>query len=87
MSRALHLINGDALEEKIHDGVAYHLLGESKSGPDLVRELYLRSLSRAPTESERVYCEQLLEASESKQAAVEDLLWALLNSREFAFNH
>jgi hypothetical protein len=52
-----------------------------------VEELYLRTLSRFPDEKELAHWERTLKEASDKREAVEDLLWALLNSREFAFNH
>ncbi|GIW94461.1 MAG: hypothetical protein KatS3mg110_2502 [Pirellulaceae bacterium] len=51
---------------------------------DAVRYLYLRVLSRFPTESELQWATRCIEKAESEQAGREDLLWVLLNSTEFA---
>jgi hypothetical protein len=53
----------------------------------MVEELYLRTLSRWPTARESTHWEESLAKDGSKREVLEDLLWALLNSREFAFNH
>jgi len=49
--------------------------------------LYLRTLSRFPSDRELAHWERALAAADSHGAWLEDLLWALLNSREFAFSH
>ena len=87
LSQALHLINSAAINGKLQTGVVNRLLLQSQSDGETVEELYLNTLSRFPTEKELSYCKQSLGDGGSKQNALEDLLWALLNSREFAFNH
>ena len=49
--------------------------------------LYLRTLCRTPTNQERVHWVAEFNAASSIAEVAEDLFWALLNSREFAFNH
>ena len=53
----------------------------------LVEELYLGTLTRYPTSEESRRSIQVLASSKSKSLAGEDILWALLNSKEFLFNH
>lgn len=59
----------------------------AKQGPDLVREAYLRTLSRPPQEDELNKSLAYLTESESLSSGVRDLLWALLNTKEFIVNH
>jgi hypothetical protein len=40
-----------------------------------------------PTEKERTAIQQEISTQENKTQAFEDIFWALLNSREFVFNH
>ena len=68
-------------------GVVDRLLNERVGDAEVVRALYLRTLSRLPTEKESAYCIEVLAKATEKREAVEDLLWALLNSREFVYNH
>lgn len=50
--------------------------------------LFLTSLGRQPTDDERAWCRGQLERSgEARRRACADILWALLNSGEFALNH
>jgi hypothetical protein len=87
LAAALHLINGPTINEKLRGGIVRHLLERRASDRELVEELYLRALARPPRPEERETWERDLAAADNRQEAVEDLLWALLNSREFAFNH
>jgi hypothetical protein len=88
LGQALHLMNGESVHSKVKDGgVVKRLLEAKKSPPEIVTELYLRCLSRKPTEAEAKAVETQLAAEKNPQAALEDVFWALLNSREFLFNH
>ncbi len=84
---ALHLINGEGINAKLSSGVAERLTREGLSDRAMVEELFLRTLSRFPDERERSECEKLLASSPARRERIQDLFWALLNSREFAFNH
>lgn len=54
---------------------------------DLISEAYLRSLSRPPDDRELTVAEGYLNASNDLKAGLRDLLWALLNTKEFMTNH
>jgi hypothetical protein len=87
LSQALHLINGSAVNSQIKGGLVNRLLVEFSSDGAMAEELYLRVLSRFPSEDELAYCKQSLANAGTKLDTLEDLLWALVNSREFAYNH
>jgi hypothetical protein len=87
LSQALHLINGATLNEKLSTGIVAKLLREGASDEAAVEELYLRTLSRLPEQREREHWGNVLAASKNRSESLEDLLWSLLNAREFAFNH
>jgi hypothetical protein len=88
LSQALHLINGDTVQQKIQQGqVIDKLLAAGKSPEDVIAELYLRCRSRFPLDAELTALRAgLVEAPEPK-VFLEDLFWSLLNSPEFVFNH
>ena len=50
----------------------------------VVEELYLRTLSREPTEKEMTTALTYCKSTKNRSAVFEDLLWALLNSSEFS---
>lgn len=60
------------------------LLNETTSDDQLVTELYLRTYSRWPDDVERRRAADYLEDVGDRSEAAEDLLWALINSAEFA---
>jgi hypothetical protein len=55
----------------------------------IIEELYLSALSRYPTDDELTNLLAVLNdtPTEERRAAVEDIFWAVLSSREFMFNH
>jgi uncharacterized protein DUF1549/uncharacterized protein DUF1553 len=89
LSQALHLLNGDATTNRIRDGgVVKRLLAAKKTPPEILEELYVRCLARRPTEAEVNELLAKLPADAAQlEPALEDCFWALLNSKEFAFNH
>ena len=88
LSQALHLINGETTGEKIQQGgLIDRRLKDKKEAKDIVEELYVRCLSRKPTPQESTALGQVLDKEPDKKKALEDIFWALLNSREFMFNH
>ncbi len=91
ISQALHVYAGDTYTTKLtqEGGRLDQLLVSEKSDGPIVEQLYLASLSRFPTPMERTELEGALQQIEAKQRtrAFADLTWALLTSREFAYNH
>ncbi len=89
LGQALLLVGGDVVESKVVslNGYLASTLKLEPTPEELVENLYYRTVCRPPTaeESSR-WAAELKQASSFSQAA-EDLFWALLNSREFAFNH
>ena len=88
LSQALHLLNGDTVQNKIREGgVIERLLAEKKGPEEIVRTLYVRCLSREPAADEFEKLKKLIEGQPKPAEALEDIFWSLLNSREFCFNH
>ncbi|MFQ3649283.1 MAG: DUF1549 and DUF1553 domain-containing protein [Gemmataceae bacterium] len=87
LSQALHLLNGETTNAKIIEGrVVEKLLNKGPTPIGVAEQLYVRTLGRNPTPSERAKIAARLEASSDKKEALEDLFWALLNTNEFLFN-
>jgi hypothetical protein len=89
ISQALHLMNSEEIMSKIRarSGAARRLAESNKPPAEIVDELYLGTLSRYPNEKEKALMLQVFTQSASdRRAAAEDVLWALLNTREFVYN-
>ena len=88
MSQALLLLNGNDTHGKIRSGgVVKTLLAEGRSDSEVLEALFIRCLSRKPTDQEKNDLGALIQGVESKREAFEDVFWALINSKEFIFTH
>jgi hypothetical protein len=88
LSQALHLINGDTVHEKIRQGgVVRRALESGKNPPQVIEDLYMRCLSRKPLPEETEKLLAIVDQSADATQGLEDVFWAILNSREFIFNH
>jgi len=90
MPQVLHLINGEALNRRIadRDGRLIGLLSSGQSDREVADELFLATLARRPTtEQWRAFETALSGSTEGREAVFRDLLWALINSKEFLFSH
>ncbi len=87
IAQALHLMNSPEIAAKVRarNGTARKLADSDKKPDVIIDELFLSALSRRPTEVEKA---KLLEAfaDGDRRAAVEDVMWAVLNGKEFLYN-
>ncbi|MCI0460518.1 MAG: DUF1553 domain-containing protein [Gemmataceae bacterium] len=88
LEQALLLEGGRLIQEKLRaDGGRVARLAASKATPEAIaEELFLAALCRPPTAEERAVVVRRLRAGDRRQA-LEDVLWVLLNHREFLFQH
>ncbi|MBI83745.1 MAG: hypothetical protein CMJ81_11155 [Planctomycetaceae bacterium] len=89
LGQALHMLVGPTYNQRLSqpDSRLGQLLAQDVADTDIIEQLYLASLSRFPSNTERENLITLIQSQPVRQNALEDLLWALLNSREFAENH
>jgi hypothetical protein len=89
LSQALHLLNGDVTHVRIGQGGAVKKMLDAKlPHPEIITSLYVRCFSRKPTTAEmNPILETLAKEPNEQQQILEDVFWALLNSKEFMFNH
>lgn len=81
----IYMINDESIYEKIRNGSINQLKMHEREG--MITQLYLRILARRPTEEEMQIARSHFEQMEKRDQAFEDLVWALLNTREFITNH
>lgn len=87
LSQAFHLLNGDATNDKVvAGGVVSQLLEQGASPEQVIHRLYLLCYSRRASDVERRGLRQTL-ADGTELDRLNDIFWALLNSKEFLFNH
>jgi len=82
MAQTMHLISGATIQKKIEAAKLPWELDDDA----LIDRVYLSSLVRAPREEERAAVKSRIAAGDRK-AAYQDLLWAILNSKEFMYQH
>jgi hypothetical protein len=88
LSQSLHLLNGSTVEPKIAQGnLVGRMLQEKKSPAQIIENIYIRCLTRGPRPEEMKKLLDAVEANPNKQQVLEDVFWAVMNSREFMFNH
>jgi hypothetical protein len=89
LPQAMYLINDTDVNAKISapGGRLAKLLQEIADDQPLLEELYLGTLCRFPTEDERKKSLDHVARAADRKAGFEDVLWSLLNVREFVFNH
>lgn len=101
LAQSLHLMNAADVKAKLtaNNGRADLLSKASVPEPKRIREIYLAAFSREPTAEEVRISETYvakprtdaqgkpLDSQRSKRTGYEDLLWAILNTKEFLYNH
>jgi hypothetical protein len=87
LSMALRFLNGADLNEIIRSGWLSELLEEEHAPALALEKIYLRTLSRFPSERELSYWTTRAVEAEDARTFFESLMWAALNSREFLFIH
>jgi len=88
LSQALHLLNGDTVNNKIQSGgLIDKMLAEKIEPLAIIERLYVSTLCRKPTPQEVETFKPIVASAADLKKNLDDLFWALLNSREFIFNH
>jgi len=90
LAQSLHLLNSPDIHGKMSSGVAKQLSADMKrTEPEKVQDLYFRAFGRPASEHEMKYATAHIEKFPAKErpAAYEDIVWALINTKEFLFNH
>jgi hypothetical protein len=89
LAQALHMISGDTINNKISskNNRLERWLNAKKSDKEIIESFYLAALCRRPEPNELTQLEQYVVKAKTKREGLEDVLWTLLNSKEFNTNH
>jgi hypothetical protein len=90
LAQSLHLLNSEEVQGKLSaDGgrAATLAAGDASQDEAKIRELYALAFSRQPTETELSAVLGHLKTQPDRRLAMEDVVWSLINSKEFLFNH
>ena len=89
LTQAFYLLGGESLHGRLANSARLKKLAEPTNGSsEIIRELYWSALSRAPTNEEmNLFRRQLETQPEEREQIIQDLAWALINSKEFMFRH
>ena len=92
LSQALHLINGKTIDHALQRNPTLipYLMEQFDSPEPIIESLYIRALSRKPSDMELAGILETFEGVADvgkRHKKYNNVLWALLNSSEFMFNH
>lgn len=90
LAQSLHLLNSSEIQGKLTAGsgrAATLSADKERDNADKVKELYLLAFSRDPSSEEREIALAHIEKTGDEKIAFEDIVWALINTKEFLFNH
>lgn len=91
MVQVLHISNGNTLNEKLEaaENRISQWINSTQTNRKVIEEAFLLTLSRTPTDSELNQFLKIIDGSagSERRRLLEDLLWSLMSSREFLFNH
>lgn len=87
LAQVLHIANGEVINRKLADKKGRLTRLEKADNQAAITELYAVTFSRSPSGDEFAAAVKIVEAAKNRREGLENLLWALLNSREFLFVH
>jgi hypothetical protein len=89
LAQALHLLNSEEIQSKVSrgGGRADAMSKDPRPDAEKVEELFLWTVGHKPNDKQLHLALEHLQANEkNKKAAYENILWALINTKEFVFN-
>ena len=89
LGQALALVNSAMIQDKLTSEAGYvaHIIDSGMAVEEKVKDVFLRVLSRDPSEKEINIAVEFLEAENDKASAYRSFVWSLLATNEFLFNH
>jgi hypothetical protein len=87
MGQAFQMLSGPTVNQLLEqkENRVTRLLAEKKSNKEIIQELYWTALTRPPNDQELAALLSTIDSSKTPRPELEDILWALLNSKEFLF--
>ena len=83
MAQTMHMISGSTIQNKVNKAK----LDLALTDDALLDRVLLTSLVRKPTDAERSAVMEKIKTGSDRKAVYQDLLWAILNSKEFLYQH
>jgi hypothetical protein len=87
LPQTLFLMTDQQLQGKIASGRLRKLLSQKKTDAEIIEEFFLATLTREPTSQEKDKALAYIKSKPNRNAALTDIVWALVNTREFILNH
>ncbi len=91
LRQAMHLLVGDTLNKKIQtsaeNGELARLLAEDKTDLEIVDHFYMAALSRPAEPDEKDHCQTVIGRAKDRSTGLQNVLWALVSTNEFLYNH
>lgn len=89
LSQALQMINGPVVHNKLRadNGRIATMIKDNKTDDEIITAMYLAALARNPSSEEMAASKQHIGNQQDRRQALEDVGWAILNSKEFLFQH
>lgn len=89
LSQAVNMLAGDTLNGKIRSpkGVLARMIAAGKSDAEILDHFYLAAFSRTPEAAEKDLAAKVLQRSVNRERGLQNVVWSLLNTNEFLYNH
>jgi hypothetical protein len=89
ITQAMHFMNGTALNGKVAnaEGSLRRMVQAGATDEQIIEHFYLASVSRLPSQDETALAKVFVGKQADREQGLRGFVWALLNSKEFLFNH
>ncbi|HUQ93999.1 MAG TPA: DUF1553 domain-containing protein [Bryobacteraceae bacterium] len=89
ITQAMHFMNGDAIQGKVAsaEGRLHEMIAAGATDDRIIEHFYLAANSRSPKPEELVLAKSFISKQTNRELGLQGVVWALLNSKEFLFNH
>ena len=83
MAQTMHMISGSTIQNKVNKAG----IDLQSSDEAVIDRIFLTSLVRKPKDAERAAIIHRIRGGADRKSVYQDLLWAILNSKEFLYQH